>query len=105
MPNPSLEYSQQFQIGDRVMHVSQGSGQIVAIEEKRLSGREARRFYAVAINKSTIWVPVDSEGASNLRPLITNEALTHCRVLLKARPTTLSADRLQRNRDRAAPLQ
>ena len=86
----------QFKVGDQVVHASHGSGQIVAIEEKRLSGRDSRLYYAVRTSKSTVWVPVDSDGASTLRLLITNSALAHCRVLLKGRPAPLNSDRRQR---------
>lgn len=94
----------QFKVGDRVMHASHGSGQIVAIEEKRLSGRESRLFYVVSIDKSTVWVPVDSEGASSLRRLASNSDLTHCRLLLKGRPARLNANWQQRGRDRTNSL-
>src|SRR5574341_1446094 len=94
----------QFKVGDQVVHASHGSGQIVAIEEKRLAGNEARLFYAVATSNSTVWVPVDSDGASNLRLAVSNNALTHCRVLLKSRPTPLNADRRQRYLERTDRL-
>jgi len=87
----------QFKVGDHVMHVSHGSGQIVAIEEKRILGNESRLFYVVVINQSTVWVPVDSDSASSLRLLVSNTALTQCRVLLKSRPIRLNADRRQRS--------
>lgn len=86
----------QYKVGDYVVHASHGSGQVVAIEEKRLSGDEARLFYAVATHQSTVWVPVDSDSASNLRPVTTKNALAHCRDLLKSRPAPLNTDRRQR---------
>ncbi|MBM4423197.1 MAG: hypothetical protein FJ030_07370 [Chloroflexi bacterium] len=89
----------QFNVGDRVMHASQGSGQIIAIEEKRLSGDEARLYYVVATSHSKVWVPVESGRASSLRLLASNSDLAHCRVLLKSRPASLSADRRQRYLD------
>jgi RNA polymerase-interacting CarD/CdnL/TRCF family regulator len=94
----------QFKVGDQVMHASHGNGQIVAIEEKQLSGRESRLFYRVALSKSTVWVPADSNNASSLRLLVSNSALTHCRVLLKGRPAQLNTDRQQRGRDRIESL-
>ena len=86
----------QFKVGDYVVHASHGSGQIVAIEEKRLSGNTSRLFYAVLINQSTVWVPADSDSAASLRPVISNSALAHCRVLLKSCPAPLNTDRRQR---------
>ncbi len=86
----------QFKVGDQVIHISHGSGQIVAIEEKRLFDRDARLFYAVATNKSTVWVPVDADSAASLRLSVSNSALIYCRDLLKSRPTPLNTDRRQR---------
>jgi len=94
-----------FKVGDEVMHAGHGSGQIVAIEEKRLSGCEPRLFYVVSINKSRVWVPVDSDSASSLRLLASNNDLTHCRALLKSRPAQLNANWRQRGRDRTNSLQ
>ena len=97
---PSL----QFKIGDAVMHAGHGSGRIVAIEEKQLPGRESRLFYVVSIDKSTIWVPIGLNQAPNLRLLVSNSGLIHCRVLLKDRPAPLNANRQQRGRDRIHSL-
>lgn len=94
----------QFKVGDEVMHASHGNGQIVAIEEKRLSGREPRLFYAVAISNGMVWVPTDSGSAASLRPLVSNSDLIHCRALLKGRPTQLNTDWRQRGRDRTNSL-
>jgi len=86
----------QFKIGDQVMHTSQGNGQILAIEEKQFSGGEAKLFYAVAINKGTVWVPVDSGNSPSLRLVVSNSALVNCRTLLKSRPVRLDVNRRQR---------
>lgn len=95
---------QQFKVGDYVMHASHGSGQIIAIEEK-LTGSALRLFYTVLINKSTVWVPVDSESASTLRLLVSNGALTQYRNLLKSRPKPLQSDRRQRYLEMTTRLQ
>jgi len=94
----------QFKVGDQVMHANHGNGQIVAIEEKQLSGRESRLFYRVALSKSTVWVPTDSDSASSLRSLVSNADLTNCRELLKSRPVQLNTNRQQRGRDRTDSL-
>ncbi len=86
----------QFKIGDQVMHASQGNGQILAIEEKQFAGSETKLFYAVAINKGTVWVPVDSGNSPSLRLLVSNSALGNCRALLKSRPVGLNINRRQR---------
>lgn len=88
-----------FKVGDQVMHASYGIGQIAAIEEKRLSGRNSQLFYVVTISKSTVWVPVESDGASSLRLLVSHSALARCRALLKGRPSPLNANKQERFRE------
>ncbi len=89
----------QFKVGDQVVHTSHGSGQIVAIEEKRISGSEARLYYAVATDKCTVWVPVNSNNPSSLRPSVAGSELAHCREVLRSRPAPLNVDRRQRYLD------
>src|SRR5512134_3116063 len=86
-----------FKVGDHVSHSSHGSGQIVAIEERRLSGSEAKLYYAVATDKCTVWVPVDADSPSSLRSPVSRQELAHYRTLLKSRPTPLDPDRRQRS--------
>jgi RNA polymerase-interacting CarD/CdnL/TRCF family regulator len=95
----------QFKIGDRVMHASQGNGQILAIEEKQFSGNQAQLFYAVAIDKGTVWVPVEVGNSSRLRLMVSDSALENCRVLLKGRPGQLNANYRQRSMDLAKRVQ
>jgi RNA polymerase-interacting CarD/CdnL/TRCF family regulator len=95
----------QFKVGDQVVHTSHGNGHIVAIVEKQLNGKDARSYYQVVTSNSTVWVPVDSDSPSNLRLLVSNIALMHCRDLLKSRPMPLHADRRQRDLERTRQLQ
>jgi RNA polymerase-interacting CarD/CdnL/TRCF family regulator len=89
-----------FNVGDQVIHVSHGSGQIISIEKKQFSGGESRLFYEVAThNKSTVWVPVETSAPSSLRLLISKSALSHCRQVLKSEPTRLDVNRRQRYLD------
>lgn len=55
-----------FQIGDRVMHRSFGSGEIVRVEKKELAGQE-REYYVVSVNQMTLWVPVDEGDTCSIR--------------------------------------
>jgi CarD family transcriptional regulator len=90
-----------YSVGDQVVHVRHGAGQIVAIEEKQLSGRASERYYVVALSKSKVWVPVASIGSASLRPVVSKTDLAQYRALLTARPTSLKADKHQRQRELA----
>lgn len=94
----------QFKIGDQVLHTQHGLGQVVAVEEKQFAGEGARLFYAVAIDRSTVWVPVTDEQTAHLRLLVTKSALVHYRNLLRSRPVSLNPDRRQRSLELAGRL-
>ena len=56
-----------YQVHDRVMHWTYGTGEIVSIEQKTLSG-DTREYYVFQTNDLTLWVPADESGENNLRP-------------------------------------
>ncbi len=55
-----------YQVHDRVMHWTYGTGEIVSIEKKTLAG-DTREYYVLQTNDLTLWVPADETGESNLR--------------------------------------
>ena len=57
----------EFDAGDYVVHPSYGVGSILRLEEKRLAETEMRLYYVLAVENSTVWVPVNSTGAIGLR--------------------------------------
>lgn len=56
-----------YQVHDRVVHWTYGTGEIVSIEKKTLSG-DTREYYVFQTNDLTLWVPADETGENNLRP-------------------------------------
>jgi len=88
-----------FNVGDHVVHINHGSGEIVAIETKQFSGGESRLFYEVVTHKSTVWVPVETTAPSSLRLLISKDSLSRCRTVLKSAPIRLDVNRRQRYLD------
>ncbi len=85
-----------FQIDQAVVYPACGIGRIVALVTKRFSEAEARLYYEVAIEKSVVWVPVDSEAASGLRSLTAKNELAHYRGVLRSQPVTLNPHPYQR---------
>lgn len=55
-----------FQIGDKVIHMTYGLGEIALIEEKIVLGH-LTKCYVVQISDLTIWVPINDQGQSSLR--------------------------------------
>ena len=86
----------EFKSGDDVVHPSYGLGKIVRLEERQLAEAEMRWYYVLAIGKNTVWVPVQSDGATALRAVTARQELDQYRALLKSRPATLERDRNKR---------
>jgi CarD family transcriptional regulator len=86
----------QFKIGDDAVHPSYGVGQIVRLEERQLAEAELRLYYVLAIGKHTVFVPIDADGSSGLRAVISQKELEQCRAVLKSRPAGFERDRNKR---------
>lgn len=88
-----------FQVDDQVVHPGHGTGHIVGLVTKRFFDAEARLYYEIAIQNSTVWVPVDSGPADGLRLVTPKRELARFRNILRSRPAPLTADQRQRRLD------
>ncbi|MBI5304673.1 MAG: hypothetical protein HY868_21245 [Chloroflexi bacterium] len=86
----------EFQVGDTVFHPVHGVGHIVAIAENELIGHQARMYYQITMEHSTVWVPVEAHLTIGLRHLTSKRDLARYRSVLKSRPTTLDDDHTKR---------
>lgn len=86
----------EFDAGDYVVHPSYGVGNILRLEEKRLAETEMRLYYVLAVENSTVWVPVNSTGATGLRRVTPKQELERYRRVLKSKPTVLDRDHHKR---------
>ncbi|MBI3764380.1 MAG: hypothetical protein HY260_21280 [Chloroflexi bacterium] len=86
----------EFKVGDVVVHPGHGMGHIVRLDTKRLSGEELRLYYEVSTDKSTVWVPANSDNTISLRLLTTKADLGRYRAVLESRPEALNKDHRQR---------
>ena len=86
-----------FQIGDKVIHLNHGLGEIADIEEKLVHG-ETVSCYVFKSPSLTVWVPISTDIRNNLRePKSQREFKKHISILKK--PTEqLSEDHLQRKK-------
>lgn len=89
----------EFKSGDGVVHSTYGVGSILRLEERQLAEAELRLYYVLAIGKSTVWVPVHSDGSTRLRAVTRKQELDQYRALLKSRPTPLERDHKKRRLD------
>jgi RNA polymerase-interacting CarD/CdnL/TRCF family regulator len=87
----------QFNVGDFIVHPTHGVGEIVKIEEKRFTGKETSLYYNITLPNRTLWVPVESEIAAELRPVTARSELGQYRKLLKSPPTPLDTNYQKRH--------
>jgi RNA polymerase-interacting CarD/CdnL/TRCF family regulator len=84
-----------FEVGDKVVHRSYGSGEIVQLDRKELSGRSAL-YYVVKIRDLTLWVPASDNEVGNLRPPTPAAEFKQLFTILTSPGEPLPEDRLDR---------
>jgi RNA polymerase-interacting CarD/CdnL/TRCF family regulator len=84
-----------FRVGDKVIHWCYGLGEIIGLDEKILSGHKAR-YYVVRVQNLTIWVPMDDDIKSKLRPPTPKSEFKNLFAILRSPGEPLSNDRMER---------
>lgn len=92
-----------FHVGDQVVHWVYGLGEIVQLDEKKLSG-QPEKFYVVNIRDMTLWVPISERGERCLRSLTPAEDFKKLYKILASPGEPLSTDRLERRNQLAERL-
>jgi CarD family transcriptional regulator len=91
----NLEVIMNFLIGDTVIHNTHGIGKIVRLEEQIFSGKKTL-YYVVQVRDLTVWVPVDAQVMSRLRPPTPQGEFSRLFSILSEPGKTLPDDRLER---------
>jgi RNA polymerase-interacting CarD/CdnL/TRCF family regulator len=84
-----------FHTGDKVVHWAYGTGEILNLEEKHLSG-QTTQCYVVQIGDLMLWVPINGGDKSSLRALTSPEEFDELFEILASPAEPLSEDRLER---------
>lgn len=87
-----------YHVNDRVVHAAHGVGRVVGVVTKQFAA-EARQYYEIAIERSTVWVPTEAGAGAELRLLTTKTELARYRAVLQSRPAALTSDHRQRRLD------
>jgi CarD family transcriptional regulator len=87
----------EFQVGDRVVHWAHGLGEIVQLDEKKLSGQTVL-YYVVQIADLKLWVPVESPDPGSLRLPTAADEFEKLFTILRGPEEPLPEDRLERKR-------
>ena len=94
----------EFQVGDAVFHPVYGIGHVVAISGKSFAENQARMYYEITTEKSTVFMPVDSSAKAGLRRATGKRELARYRSVLKSPPVGLADDHAKRRLDIANQL-
>lgn len=89
--------SAQFDIGDWIVHLHYGVGQIKAVEKKQIGDRKTS-YYRAETSNSTFWVPVESPDSERVRPVASNYKMRKAIGILKESPIALADDHNDRKR-------
>ena len=84
-----------FQVGDPIMHWTYGLGNIIALEERVIS-EVKKLYYAVRIKDLTVWVPLDDDVNSHIRPPTSAADFKELFTLLVQPGESLPDDRQER---------
>ncbi len=89
-----------YQVNDRVVHIHHGVGRVVGLVNNSFTKKtEAQLYYEIALDQSTVWVPVKTDTHQELRALTPKRDLERYRAVLRSRPASLSTDHRQRRLD------
>jgi len=96
MAATAISNARAFQVNDSVVYTACGIGRVAALVTKRFQDAQDRLYYEVVIERSTIWVSVDSGPTSGLRLLTLKADLARYREVLLSQPGKLIPDARQR---------
>ena len=86
-----------FQIGEKVIHVNHGIGDIVKIEDKMVHDRNVS-CYVVRTPTLTVWVPLDAGDRHSLRAPTSKREFKKLFSVLRGPSEPLPRDRLERKK-------
>ncbi len=84
-----------FHVGDTVIHLTYGLGEIIDIDEKELFGRK-ERYYVVQVQNLCLWVPISQEDQGSLRYPTPPQEFERLFTILHSPGEPLAEDRLER---------
>lgn len=88
-----------FEVGNVIIHATHGVGTIRGIEQKQFFEQESRMYYVISIKDGIIWAPVEDNGVSKLREVVSKAKLPYYRNLLRSRPVEMEKDYRKRREE------
>jgi CarD family transcriptional regulator len=90
-----VEQNMAFQVGDQVIHWVHGPGEIVQLDEKKLSGH-TNQYYVVQMPNLMLWVPTTETGEHSLRFITQANEFQKIFDVIASPGEELSDDRFER---------
>lgn len=87
-----------YKIGDWIVHVEYGLGQIVREDQKILAG-EKRKFLRVKTSDSLYWIPITNIDNDRTRPIASKNQFKYALFLIQKTPKKLAKSYLARRRE------
>ena len=87
-------HEQVYEVGDWLIHINYGIGQVIGIEEKKLFD-EKKQFYRVRAqeNNGVFWIPVEKAAKNGrVRPIVQQKRLEEALAILRKSPRMMSEE-------------
>jgi RNA polymerase-interacting CarD/CdnL/TRCF family regulator len=85
----------EFHVGDPVIHWTYGFGHVIGKEERIISDQKSL-YYAISVHNMTVWVPVDDQLETRLRPPTSRDEFKNLFAILTGSSEPLPNDRQER---------
>jgi RNA polymerase-interacting CarD/CdnL/TRCF family regulator len=85
------ENVQPYEVGDWVVHLTYGVGQIKKIEKKPIGGTQ-QKCYHVRTNDGVFWLPLDNADNERIRPIAGPKLIQRALAVLKRAPKKMAAN-------------
>lgn len=89
---------ERYKIGDWIVHVDYGLGQIIGQDQKLLAGEE-RKFLRVETADSLYWILVTNIDTDRIRPIASKNQFRYALDLIRKAPKKLSKSYLNRRKE------
>lgn len=85
------EKERTYAVGDWIVHMTYGVGQVKKIEEKPIGGI-FQKCYHVRTNDGVFWLPINNDDNERVRPIAGPKRIQHALSALKRAPQKMAAN-------------
>ncbi len=87
-----------YKIGDWIVHIFYGLGQIIGIDNRTLGG-EKQIYHRVKTSDCVYWIPVSNIDFNRIRPISSINQIRYALAIVKKPPKKLSKDYIKRRKE------